>query len=205
MAHNRRLTFLRYFLRTQSVQGFTLIEALVTISVVGVLAAIAAPNITSMGNLPLEDSVNRLSGQLRLVRSKAISQTAAYRIRWDMISPTDSQNVQTQFIVQRANSCNAAESEWRTDPGFTDEDRTTKKKVKLTGLSVNSVSPPSILDPAPATPAENWKVCINSRGLADKNVRWTFSLQEPGRPKSQQLEIFPGGANQVYAVTNYAY
>jgi type IV fimbrial biogenesis protein FimT len=188
MAHNRRLTFLRYFLRTQSVQGFTLIEALVTISVVGVLAAIAAPNITSTGSNPLRDSSNRLASQLRLTRAKAIAQTSAYRIRATMVPSSTDPNVQTKLIIERGNSCKSAN--WVKDLSFADEDVTTSKKIELYQ---------SWKDGAVVTPnSTNWTLCINSRGIADRNIRLQLRLIEGGSGPTKDFEILAGGAIQVY-------
>ena len=187
----------RYLDTTQGTSsGFTLIEALVTVLMVGVLGAIAAPNILAVGNNPLRDSTNHLAGQLRLVRSKAISQTSAYRIRWNMIPNSTAPNVQTQLIIERAATCNSPT--WTRDAAFTEEDVTTKKNIELSALRVNGAFPNSVLDPTPSTPGLNWMVCINSRGMADKNISWTFRLRQSSAGPTQRLEIFPGGAIQVY-------
>ncbi|HEY9824671.1 MAG TPA: prepilin-type N-terminal cleavage/methylation domain-containing protein [Stenomitos sp.] len=178
------------------IQGTTLPEVLLTVVLVGVLAAISGPNLLQMGNNPLDEGINRLAGQLRLARAKAIAQSSAYRIRWTMLNPGDPEKVQTQFIVERAQNCN--DTTWTKDPTFTDEDITTKPKVELIGLTVNSVTPPSLLDPNPSEPAQNWKLCINSRGLADKDVQWTLRWRQGAGGPVKKLEIFPGGAIQVY-------
>jgi prepilin-type N-terminal cleavage/methylation domain-containing protein len=193
-----------YFCRLGSSQGFTLIEVLVAIVVVGVLAAISAPSILHLGNNPLRDGTNKLASQIRMARTRAITETTAYRIRWDMLNPSDPQNVQTQFIVERPSdtaivkTCSAPNSDWVRDPRFATEDVTTSKKIELYQLRVNGSFPSTVLDPTPATPQDTWTLCIDSRGLADKNIQWTFRLQQGGSGPTQRLEVFPGGIVQVY-------
>jgi prepilin-type N-terminal cleavage/methylation domain-containing protein len=81
MAHHRRLTFLLSAPHTQSLQGFTLIEAMVTIAMVGVLAAIAAPNVTRLGSKPLPDTANQVAGVFRAARTRAMAQTSPIKVR----------------------------------------------------------------------------------------------------------------------------
>jgi prepilin-type N-terminal cleavage/methylation domain-containing protein len=61
-------------------QGFTLVEMLATIMVAGIIMAFATPSFLSL-NKPLRDGSLQFKGQLGLIRSKAISSNAAYRIR----------------------------------------------------------------------------------------------------------------------------
>jgi Tfp pilus assembly protein FimT len=167
-----------------------LIESLVAIAVLGVMVAIAAPNVMGMGTKPLTDSVNRMSGQFRMVRSKAISQTSAYRFSFE---PTDLSNVNSsmRMIVERANSCNS--TVWTVDPTFTEEDRTTAQNVRLTFAWINNVAIAAYGLDRP-TWDQQTRVCINSRGVADRNLRLQF--QEGTAGEIITLELFPGGALQ---------
>jgi prepilin-type N-terminal cleavage/methylation domain-containing protein len=71
-------------------KGFTLIEALVTISIIGVLAALVGPQVLAF-NKPLQNGTNQVVGILRQVRMRAIANTTAYRLR---------RSNDTSFIVE---------------------------------------------------------------------------------------------------------
>jgi prepilin-type N-terminal cleavage/methylation domain-containing protein len=201
MAHNRRLTFLRSVLRTQSVQGFTLIEALVTISVVGVLAAIAAPNILAMGSPSLPDTTNRIAGQFRSARAKAISQTSLFRIRPQggtiaTCALATGGCSTTQLIVERSTggsttSCDAATG-WAQDNYFTPEDLTFGTGISVSRAQINPVVG-NTGEPAVLT---NWQLCFDSRGIADKDL--ILTLRQSSNSQIKRIEIFPGGTVQVY-------
>ena len=62
--------------KSQSIQGFTLVELLITVVVAGVLMSIAAPNFSdAMQNSRQTVIVNELMGALRYARSEAIKQS----------------------------------------------------------------------------------------------------------------------------------
>jgi prepilin-type N-terminal cleavage/methylation domain-containing protein len=178
--------------------GFTLIETLVAIVLVGVLGAIAAPNIMAMGSKPLPDSTNRLVGQIRLARAKAISQTSAYRLRPEVInvSDPDLNNRQTRWVIQRANSCNS--TTWTTDASFTEEDVTSSRRIELAQSILNGV----VIEDTDPDRIAKMTFCINSRGTIheNKNLRFTLRYREGSAGPAQTLEIFPGGAVQVYGI-----
>lgn len=178
--------------------GFTLVEILISIVLIGVLGAIAAPNIMAMGSKPLPDSTNRLVGQIRLARAKAISQTSAYRLRPEVInmSDPDLNNRQTRWVIQRANSCNS--TTWTTDASFTEEDVTSSKRVELVQSKLNNV----VIEDTDPDRIAKMTFCINSRGTIHENKNLQFKLQyrEDSAGPTQILEIFPGGAVQVYGI-----
>jgi prepilin-type N-terminal cleavage/methylation domain-containing protein len=182
---------------TKNSTGFTLIESLIAISVLGVLTAIAAPNVMGMGTKPMRDSVNQASGQFRMARSKAIAQTSAYRIRFRPVNQ-GATDEKVQLIVQRANSCNS--TDWRFDGTFTEEDRTSAKSIKLTRAWVNNGSPLTAFQVPNDTNYVEWdrltEFCMNSRGVANKNL--VLEFQKGLTNQKMRLEIFPGGALQIY-------
>jgi prepilin-type N-terminal cleavage/methylation domain-containing protein len=183
---------------TQNSTGFTLIEALITISVLGVLTAIAAPNIMAMGSRPLPDSTNRLVGQIRLARAKAISQTSAFRLRPEVINMSDPNlnNRQTRWVVQRANSCNS--TTWTNDASFTEEDVTTSKRVELIQSKLNGV----VIEDTDSQRIPKMTFCINSRGTIaeSKNLEFKLQYRQGSAGPTQRIEIFPGGSVQIYDI-----
>jgi prepilin-type N-terminal cleavage/methylation domain-containing protein len=200
MAHNRRLAFLRSVLRTQSVQGFTLIEALVTISVVGILGAIAAPNILAVGNNPLPDTTSRIAGQFRSARAKAISQTSMFRVRpaggtIATCALAAGGCFTNQLIVEHSTSvntsCNAATG-WTQDNYFTPEDLTFGTGISFSRAQINPVVG-NAGEPAVLT---NWQLCFDNRGIADKNL--VLTLRQSSNSLIKRIEIFPGGTVQIH-------
>jgi Tfp pilus assembly major pilin PilA len=77
---------------TQSAGGFTLMEAMTTIAVLGVLVALGAPLFWGV-NKPLQNATSQMEGVFKQVRMRAISTTTAYRIR---------QTSPTQLVVEAA-------------------------------------------------------------------------------------------------------
>jgi prepilin-type N-terminal cleavage/methylation domain-containing protein len=63
----------------QPSQGFTLIEALVTIAIIGILATMTAPMVFGY-NKPLQNATNQVTGVLKQARMRAIATTSAFRI-----------------------------------------------------------------------------------------------------------------------------
>ncbi len=167
-------------LPSSSVTGSTLIESLVTILVLGILTAIAAPNIR-FGVNPLRDTSDRLAGNLKMLRAKAISQTSAYRMR---AIPQGSGFVITH---ERARLCSDAPGDWRTDAAFASEDAAFDAPVTLATVTLNGTS----------ASVNNWSVCYSSRGLASQNV--VFTLQDD-QSRQKRVTVFPGGGVDVQAV-----
>jgi prepilin-type N-terminal cleavage/methylation domain-containing protein len=215
MAHNRRLTFLRYFLRTQSVQGFTLIEALVTISVVGVLAAITAPNITKLGSKPLPDTANQVAGVFRAARSRAIAQTSPIKVRplgnvLNSTGQSTGSGSNTQLEVLRATSTNTAcnsETGWTSDGTFSSEYLTFGQGITSQTTTVDTVVTTADAATFPGPNSTSWQVCFNTRGVASTTSTSTtnfqgnnivLTLRQASDGKTQRVEIFPGGGIQVY-------
>jgi prepilin-type N-terminal cleavage/methylation domain-containing protein len=168
--------------------GFTLAETLVTITILGVLTAIAAPNVIPLGNNPLRDTTNNIVGHLKLSRAKAMSQTSAFRLR-----PVVNTNG-VSLVVQHAPMCTDPDPNWRTDPSFAQEDTQLddpnitpqRKGVQIDQFSVNGV----------VQSGYNWNICYNSRGLTAQAQSLVLTLRNTQGAR-QSISIFPGGGVDV--------
>ena len=210
LKYNAAIKILGRSRKSRQIQGTTLAEALVTIVVVGVLSAIAAPNILATGSKPLPDTTDKIAGQFRAARAKAVAQTTLFRIRPTNAAGTATITncasasggcINTQLTVERvttatnANAVNTAvcstddSTVWVKDGGFNTEDLTFGQ-----GISISNV----VIDSAATSPAvTDWQLCFNTRGVANKDL--ILTLQQAGTNKTQRIEIFPGGMVQVYA------
>lgn len=156
-------------------RGVTLTEVVVVVLLVGIMAAIAPPLI-NFGNKPLTDTVNRIAGQFKLSRARAMAQTSAYRIR-----PIAGDRIE----IEKSNSCQA--STWVRDSNFTDEDLTLAPDIQIAQVTVNGTS---------VTPVTNWSLCYDSRGVTNTDLQVTFKNNRTD--ENLQIQVFAGGAVQVY-------
>jgi prepilin-type N-terminal cleavage/methylation domain-containing protein len=198
--NNIAIKLLNHSRKTQQIQGTTLAEVLVAIVIVGVLGAIAAPNILAMGSNPLPDTTNQVAGQFRSARAKAVSQTAQFRVRPQggtiaTCAVSTGGCSTNQLIVERSTSvttaCNASTG-WTQDNYFTPEDLTFGRGISFSRAQIN----PVVGDAGEPAVLTNWQVCFNNRGIADKNLVLTLRQSSDGQIK--RIEIFPGGTVQIY-------
>jgi prepilin-type N-terminal cleavage/methylation domain-containing protein len=198
--NNIAIKLLNHSRKTQQIQGTTLAEVLVAIVIVGVLGAIAAPNILAMGSNPLPDTTNQVAGQFRSARAKAVSQTAQFRVRPQggtiaTCAVSTGGCSTNQLIVERSMSvttaCNASTG-WTQDNYFTPEDLTFGRGISFSRAQIN----PVVGDAGEPAVLTNWQVCFNNRGIADKNLVLTLRQSSDGQIK--RIEIFPGGTVQIY-------
>lgn len=181
--------------RRKSYEGFTLIELLIAMAIVGILAALVAANI-NFGINPLRDTTNRIAGDFKLVRAKAMSQTSTYRVR------PASAGLLT--VERRAASCSVPvdatnpKTVWTVDPSFTTEDLSLNEASDVKGLAKNTVIEiaSATVNGAAVTPVTNWAVCYDSRGVANTNL--VLILRNTNNSQQKGFEIFPGGGVYVY-------
>jgi Tfp pilus assembly protein PilE len=179
---------------TKKVQGFTLTQVIVTVTITGVLSAIAAPNILRLGNNPLKDTMSRMEANIKLTRVSAMASTTAHRIR-----PLGN----NEFIVERhrsgvgtaVSSCADAALEldggnpvWQKVHSFNQgEDLKFDGGVLLSAVSVNGGSLADVT---------NWRLCFDSRGMSQSNL--VLTLSEASTASTRRLEVFPGGSIRLF-------
>lgn len=181
--------------KTKSHEGFTLLEILIVLVIAGIMAAMSAPYI-SFGLNPLRDTTNRVAGIFKLVRSKAMAQTSAYRIS---LSPTSA----TQLVVERNRSCFNTTG-WIADPSFTSEDLSLTEAEDIRGLAKNEVI--QIVGARVnnvVTPLTTWRLCYNSRGLVESNqglanTNLELTLRDIKTNRQNRIEVFSAGTVQTY-------
>jgi prepilin-type N-terminal cleavage/methylation domain-containing protein len=195
-------------------RGVTLAEALITIVVVGVLSAIAAPNVMRTGSKPLPDTANQVAAVLRASRARAIAQTSPIKVRplgrSANSNGTSTGGSNSQLEILRATSTNTvcnSEVGWTVDNSFS-SDYLTFAQAKSPNASVPLVILQSTqVDGAALSVATGWEICFNTRGIASTTTTSTtnfqgngvvLTLQQVSDSKTQRVELFPAGGIQVY-------
>lgn len=123
--------------------GFTLIEAIIVMLLVGVVLTIAAPSLRGVGK-ELESAASEAAAVFRQTRSAAMARTAAYRV--SVVSPTE---LRGEF----ASTCGS--TTWETDT-----------RVRLDLRDGIVMAGDSII-------AGKSLVCYSSRGLGDASPTFT--------------------------------
>jgi prepilin-type N-terminal cleavage/methylation domain-containing protein len=164
-----------------SSQGFTLIEMVVILGIVGIIAGLAVPSLLTL-NRPLRDGVSAFKGHLGLIRSKAISSNQAYRIKPLYLTraeyhndKTNPQNIPRNFAVEYAANCSittrGGTNGWKVAPQF---DLDLPENVGITDNSITNL--PSYTS---VSNDLDWSICFDNRGLASLYKAGAISLQMP--------------------------
>jgi prepilin-type N-terminal cleavage/methylation domain-containing protein len=209
----------RHSRQNLAIRGVTLIEALVTIAVIGILGSVAAANVTKVGAKPLSDNVNKVAGLFRSARSKAIAQTLPIKIKptgrlavpsgtstggnnnqLEAWKPDPTQSVSTYNL-----SCNS-ETGWVLDNALTQQyaSGTYPKLTLPDGITLQSTQVDTTVLSTPTA----WEICFNTRGIASvtsvssasfNGNDVTLTFQDASNSTTQRLEVFPAGGIQIYA------
>lgn len=167
-------------LMMKSSQGFTLIEIITILAIIGILSAIAAPSLL-FANKPLQNATNILVGHFKQIRAKAMVTTSAYRLK--SVSTT---RLEAEYAI----NCSATSSAWVNDPQFTLDFQ--DEELKLRGIQL--VTPTAIDGVARSSPT-GWSICYNSQGIANTNLIITLKNNQSDERKT--LEVFPGGSVEI--------
>ncbi len=158
-------------------RGFTLVEMIVVVSIVGILAGIAAPSLLSL-NKPLREGTSQFQSQLSAVRTKAISSNKAYRIRPRFASFGEYANgIANRFVVEYASDCSSPENGPATpgvDPNWQGASQFDLDLSPQIGINNSNITV-DIPDEAPVAidPTLDWNICFDNRGIISgtpKNV-----------------------------------
>ncbi len=71
-------------IRNGGKRGFTLIELMIVIVVIGVMLSLVIPRLGEIGEANLKRSVRHLTGMIRFLRDESQARKAVYRLRFDI-------------------------------------------------------------------------------------------------------------------------
>lgn len=183
-------------------RGFTLIEMMVVVGIIGILAGIAAPSLLSL-NKPLRDGVSQFQSQLSLIRTKAISSNKAYRIRPKYLNRIDYTTTDypagnpNKFVVEYAANCRVPNADWAPASQL---DLDLPKQVGITDVNSTTLAisgtPPSTIT---VDNSLSWNICFDNRGIvgATQNIILK-DFQDNNRAKLAAFITSTVGGTDVY-------
>ena len=199
-----------------NVQGFTLVEMLVTLIVAGIITGIAIPSFLSL-NKPLKNGSLQLKSHLSLIRSKAISSNKAYRLRPKYPTAAEYkgqvyQQTPHNFVVEYAANCQVNTAAG----GTTGWERASQLDLDLpeqVGIAASVPRTPNIItitrNGVVTTPPVDplvWDVCYDNRGVAINTVSVVLQdFQANNIAKYALVEIIGVGSIDITTKTKEGY
>lgn len=119
-------------------RGFTLIELVMVIVIVGVLAALAVPRFNAFSSAKLSSAANKLVSDLRYVQQLAVSRHTTYRVYFDTsLDRYEVRDVSDNSLAKDPFSRQDFIVSFRTDPQFSGVDINTASFGSTAGLLFN--------------------------------------------------------------------
>ena len=69
---------------SQKKDGFTLIEMMIVIAILGIMITLVIPRLGELGDANMKRSARHLTGMIRLLRDESQAQKTVYRLRFDV-------------------------------------------------------------------------------------------------------------------------
>lgn len=186
-------------------QGFTLVEMLVVVSIVGIIMGIAVPSLLSL-NKPLRDGSLQFKSQLNLIRSKAISSNQAYRIRPKFPNRTDyAGGIPRNFVVEYAANCDVTatgtvNNGWEMASQL---DLDLPENVGITDITTTTLPNPSGSPPTiTVSNSLSWNICFDNRGIARNADRLIIKdFQGNNQAGIALFDLSQVGGTDIYTYT----